>query len=312
MSAARAGPLNGNWIPCQAVDARISPVARNVRLVTWNIQWGRGADGRVDLDRIVAHARRLADFDVLCLQEIAAAYPELPGCDGSDQFQQLADRLPGFTAIAGVATDTPHPAGGRRSFGNMIFSRFPVLQVFRHLLPWPADPGLPSMQRIALEATLDTPLGLIRVTTTHLEYYSSQQRAAQVERLRELHQEAVAHAAGLRPGAVAEGPFFAVPRAAASILTGDLNCRPESAERSRLLAAMDDATPPYRDAWSITHPGVPHAPTVGLYDKTQWPDPPFTFDFIFVSDDLTPRVKEMRVDAMSDASDHQAVLLVLS
>ena len=36
-----------------------------MKLITWNIQWGRGADGRVDLDRIVAHAQRFADFDVL-------------------------------------------------------------------------------------------------------------------------------------------------------------------------------------------------------------------------------------------------------
>lgn len=163
-----------------------------MQLVTWNIQWGRGADGRVDLDRVVAHARRLVDFDVLCVQEVSAGYPELPGCDGRDQFQYLADLLPGYTAVVGVATDTPHPAGGRRTFGNMIFSRFPVQQVFRHLLPWPADPDVLRMQRIALEATLNTPLGLVRVTTTHLEYYSSRQRMSQIERLRQLHQEAMA------------------------------------------------------------------------------------------------------------------------
>jgi endonuclease/exonuclease/phosphatase family metal-dependent hydrolase len=282
-----------------------------MKLITWNIQWGRGADGRVDLDRIVTHARRMADFDVICIQEVSSGYPELPGCDGSDQFQGLAERLPGYSGIAGVATDTPRPAGGRRTFGNMIFSRFPVLQVFRHLLPWPPEIGVPSMQRIALEATLDTPLGLVRITTTHLEYYSSRQRASQVERLRELHQEAVAQAASPRPGQVSEGPFFYVPRAAASVLTGDFNCLPESAGRKRMLAAIDQATPPYCDAWEITHPGEVHAPTVGLYDKTQWPDPPFTFDFIFVSKDLAPRVREMRVDPKSDASDHQPVLLVL-
>lgn len=283
-----------------------------MQLITWNIQWGRGADGRVDLDRIVAHASQLADFDVLCLQEVSAGYAELPGCDGCDQFQGLADRLPGYTAIAGVATDTPRPGGGRRTFGNMIFSRLPVLQVFRHLLPWPADPGVTSMQRIALEATLDTSFGLLRVTTTHLEYYSSRQRAAQVERLRELHREAVSHAVSQRPGHLSEGPFFFVPRAAASILTGDFNCLPESSERKRLLAAMDAATPSYRDAWEITHPGEPHAPTVGIYDKTQWPGPPFTYDFIFVSEDLVPRAKEMRQDPTSDASDHQPILLVLA
>lgn len=283
-----------------------------MKLITWNIQWGRGADGRVDLDRIVAHARRLADFDVLCLQEVSAGYADLPGCDGADQFQGLADRLTGFTPIAGIATDTPDSRGGRRTFGNMILSRFPVLQVFRHLLPWPADRGVPSMQRMALEATLDTPSGLVRVTTTHLEYYSGPQRAAQIERLRELHQEAVAHAAGSPPGALAEGPFVSLPRAAASVLTGDFNCPPGSAERARLLGAIDDATPAYRDAWELTHPGEAHAPTVGVFDKTQWPEPPFACDFVFVSHDLAPRVKAMQVDPTSDASDHQPVLLTLA
>ncbi len=282
-----------------------------MKLITWNIQWGRGADGEVDLDRIVAHARRLADFDVLCLQEVSSGYVELSGSDGSDQFRGLADRLPGYAATAGVATDTPHPGGGRRHFGNMIFSRFPVLQVFRHLLPWPADPAVTSMQRIALELTVETSFGVIRITTTHLEYYSSRQRAAQIERLREVHREAVSQAVSYRPGDISKGPFAFVPRASASILTGDFNCLPESFERKRLLEAIDDVTPRYRDAWEIAHPGAPHAPTVGLYDKAQWPGPPFTFDFVFVSEDMVPRVKEMRADSTSDASDHQPILLVL-
>jgi endonuclease/exonuclease/phosphatase family metal-dependent hydrolase len=282
-----------------------------MKLVTWNIQWGRGADGRVDLDRIVAHARRVADFDVLCVQEVSAGYPELPGCDGSDQFQALAERLAGFVAIGGVATDTPHPSGGRRRFGNMIFSRLPVLQVFRHLLPWPADPSVRSMQRVAVEATVQAPHGPVRVTTTHLEYYSASQRAAQVERLRELHREAVAHARSARPGDPSDGPFDSVPRGGAAILTGDCNFYPDSPDHARMLAPIDEATPAYRDAWQLVHAGRPHEPTCGLYDKEQWPGPPFTFDFVFVSADLAPRVRDIRVDATSDASDHQPVLIEL-
>lgn len=282
-----------------------------MKLLTWNIQWGRGADGRVDLDRVAAHALRLVDADVLCLQEVSSGYPELPGCDGSNQFKGLADRLPGYMAVDGVATDTPHPDGGRRAFGNMILSRYPVLQVFRHLLPWPVDAGVPSMQRIALEATLDTPRGALRVTTTHLAYYSPRQRAAQVERLRELHREAVGQAGCQRPGEPSEGAFAFVPRAAASILAGDFNCLPESPDRVRLLAPFDDATPAYLDAWELVHPGHAHAPTVGLYDKQQWPGAPFTFDFIFVSSDIADRVRDLQVDTASDASDHQPMLLVL-
>ncbi|TMH05512.1 MAG: endonuclease [Betaproteobacteria bacterium] len=283
-----------------------------MKLITWNIQWGRGADGRVDLERILAHARRLADFDVLCLQEVSAGYPELPGGDGSDQFRALAKRLPEFTAIAGVATDAPRTGGGRRAFGNMILSRLPVLQVFRHLLPWPADAGVMSMQRVAVEATLRTPFGLLRVTTTHLEYYSLLQRSAQVERLRELHREAVAQSRAQRPGGIGDGAFEHMPRGGPAILTGDFNFLPDAAERDALLADFGDDTPAYRDAWLIAHPGQPHAPSVGVYDKAQWPGPPFTFDFAFVSADLAPRVGNVRIDAQSDASDHQPLLLELS
>ena len=282
-----------------------------MKLITWNIQWGRGVDGRVDLGRIVDEARRVADFDVLCLQEVGAGYAQLAGCDGSDQFAALAARLPAFTALAGPATDAPGAGGavGRRLFGNMILSRLPVLQVFRHLLPWPADAGLKSMQRMALEATLATPRGPLRVTTTHLEYYSAIQRAALVERLRELHREAVAQANAVRPGDASHGPFEALPRGAAAVLTGDCNFGPGSAEHARLVAPFDDGTAPYRDAWGLTHPGQPHAPTVGLHDKAQWPGAPFAFDFVCVSANLAPRVRSLRVDAASVASDHQPVLL---
>ena len=282
-----------------------------MKLITWNIQWGRGADGRVDLERIVAHARRFADFDVLCLQEVSAGYPALPGCDGRDQFRALADALPDFTAVAGVATDAPVPEGGRRVFGNMILSRLPVLQAFRHLLPWPADAGVMSMQRVAVEATLRAPFGPLRVTTTHLEYYSLLQRSAQVERLRELHREAVGQSRAERPGGPGDGAFEHLLRGGTAVLTGDLNFLPDAAERDALLAEFGDDTPPYRDAWPIVHPGQPHAPTVGLYDKAQWPGEPFTFDFVLVSADLAPRVRDVRADSTSDASDHQPVLIEL-
>jgi endonuclease/exonuclease/phosphatase family metal-dependent hydrolase len=284
-----------------------------MKLITWNIQWGRGVDGRVDLNRIVDHARRLADFDVLCLQEVSSGYgaAELAANDRSDQFAVIASHLPGYTAIQGIGTDVPDREGGRRRFGNMVLSRYPVMQVFSHLLPWPADPGVLSMQRIALEATLDTPLGLIRVTTTHLEYYSAIQRHAQIERLRQLHAEAVGHARTVPDGEPSDGPFFHPRRAAAAILTGDCNFLPESEDRQRLMQPIDDITPPYRDAWECLYPGVPHAPTVGLYEKALWPGPPFTFDFVFLSEDLTPRLRDIRVDAHSDASDHQPVLLEL-
>ena len=80
----------------------------------------------------------------------------------------------------------------------------------------------------------------------------------------------------------------------------------------QVLAAFDPATPALLDAWEIAHPGRPHEPTVGVHDKEQWPDPPFTFDFAFVSADIASRVRDVRVDATTDASDHQPVLVELA
>jgi endonuclease/exonuclease/phosphatase family metal-dependent hydrolase len=42
-----------------------------MKLITWNIQWCRGCDGLVDPVRIIHTVRQLADFDVLCLQEVS-------------------------------------------------------------------------------------------------------------------------------------------------------------------------------------------------------------------------------------------------
>jgi len=283
-------------------------------LITWNIQWGRGCDGSVDLRRIVDTARATADFDVLCLQEVARNLPDLPGSQGEDQFRLLAELLPGYAAIEGIGTDVRaanvRGSGARSQFGNMILTRLPVLQAFRHLLPWPADPEVPSMQRVAVEVVLQAPWGPLRVTTTHLEYYSARQRAAQVERLRELQAEAAAHAQDVSHSRKEGGPFENAARPASGILTADFNFRPDDPLYARLQAPFADATPRYVDSWEIVHPGAPHAPTLGVFDREQWPEP-FTCDFIFVTEDLARRVREVRVNSDTDASDHQPVVLTL-
>ncbi len=281
-----------------------------MRLVTWNVQWCRGVDGFVDLDRIVATARALGDFDVLCLQEVARNFPELPGSRGEDQFDLFARRLPGFTPVAGVAMDTLSPEGTRRRFGNLILSRLPVVAAFSHTLPWPADPQVPSMQRVAVEAVIEAPSGPLRVLTTHLEYYSAIQRAAQVERLRELQAEAAAHADDRDFAEKRGGPFERLPRPRSAILTADFNFHPGSAEYARLQAPIGAGVPAFRDAWRVRHGDAPHAPTLGVYDREQWPAAATT-DFVFVTEDLAPRVLDVVVDTVTQASDHQPVMLVL-
>jgi len=285
-----------------------------MKLITWNTQWCRGVDGKVDPARIVEHARAIADFDVLCLQEIASNFPDprLAGSRGENQFAELTQRLAGFHAVPGAVVDVPDDRGGRRHFGNLVLSRFPVGQVFRHLLPYPVDPGVNGMPRIALEAVIEAPSGAVRVITTHLEYYGTKKRTAQVEALRAICAEGSGHA---RLGGIVDetgGPFHTRPRPASTIITGDFNFEPTDSLHERMLARFDDGTPPLFDAWEVAHPGAPHAATFKIHEKEAPDEPEQHCDFIFVSEDLVPRVKTLSVDQKTQASDHQPVLIELA
>lgn len=283
-----------------------------LKLLSWNIQSARAPGGGSDVDGVPACIERFAPgADVLCLQEVACGFPARDGSPGTDQFAALVQRLPGRHAASALAVDSLAPDGGRRRLGNMVFSRHPIRQVLRHSLPWPAD-ATPSMPRVALEVTLDTPLGLLRLLNVHLEYFSVRQRLAQVEALRALQREAWRHAHQPRsdtgPGSDHDSPFAALPRPAPAILLGDFNMLPGSGEYQALLEPFGDDTPPWRDAWPLTHPNLPHAPTVGLHDPR---GAPFTFDYALVGADLASRVRALRVGEVARGSDHQPLLLEL-
>lgn len=282
-----------------------------MRLLSWNIQWCRGLDGVVDPERIVRDIRALGDFDIICLQEVARNFPGLPGSAGEDQMARLGAALPGYTPVYAAATDLPDGRGGRKLFGNALFTRLPLGQVFRHLLPWPADPATPSMQRVLLEAVVTAPWGPLRVLTTHLEYYSPAIRAAQIDAIRALHAQACAHARAPRRGeGEAGGSFEVFPRPASAILCGDMNFPATAPERARLLAPYADATPAWKDSWEVLHPGEPHAPTVGIH-PVDFVDAPACFDFVFLGEDLAPRLAAQGSDPDTESSDHQPLWVEL-
>ncbi|KWF36927.1 endonuclease/exonuclease/phosphatase family protein [Burkholderia pseudomultivorans] len=284
-----------------------------MRLIDWNIQWGRDADGVVDLGRTIAAARGLADFDVLCLQEVTRGFGALPGGPGADQFAELAALLPGYTIVDAIGADLPPatPGAARRQFGNAIATRLPVGRVLRQLLPWPADASAPSMPRVALDVEVHTTSGALRVVTTHLEFYSARQRLAQVDALRDRHREACAHADRPAPAENAAGPFSATGQPRDAIICGDFNSAFGSDAYRRLIEPIDDA-PAFVDAWVARHPGRTPPPTAGVYDTAQWSDGPLACDFVFVTETLLPRVARCEIDGDVRASDHQPIVLELN
>ena len=283
-----------------------------MELISWNIQWGRGADGKVDLARIVATIRDMTDPDVICLQEVTRGFSDMAGQPQRDQVAELTALLPGYRVIFAPGVDRTHGDGTPRQFGNVIATRLPVREIFRHALPWPADPEVASMPRVALEVTVEAGARPLRIITTHLEFYSKLQRAAQADALRQWHAEACEHAR--RPGKSEKkpGPFTPEPRPASAILCGDFNSKPDDVAYKRMIEPYADATVKWEDAWCHMHPGQAHAPTCALYDKEQWPEPPFACDFMFVTEDLLGHVTHCEVNEKTDASDHQPIHLSLA
>jgi endonuclease/exonuclease/phosphatase family metal-dependent hydrolase len=301
-----------------------------MKLVTWNTQWCCGLDGVVSVRRIVEGARAMADFDVLCLQEIACGFDDMPGRPG-DQPAELRALLPGFHLFFGAAVDEFDAQGRRQRFGNVIATRLPVSRVQQQALPWPADPGAMSMPRLCSTVTVTAPgLGLLRVMTTHLEYYSASQRLAQARALRELHGQACAQAAR-PPRAPAAGapatPFQPKAHTAHALLCGDFNMAATDPAYAEILQPCATHTGPddhgrekrekregpddrLRDAWPLVHPGRAHDPTFRLFDRRYGPDP-MACDFVFVSAGLAPNVRRVEVDLQTRASDHQPVVVEL-
>lgn len=229
-----------------------------MRLVTFNILNGRSTDdGLVDLDRYAAAVRSL-DADLLALQEVDRGQQRSGGAD----LAAIAAGVMGATdhRFAAAITGTPGGSravatddgdGGGAAYGVALLSRHPVQswQVVRlPALPVPAPwvwsgtrrPVLVHDEpRVAIVATLTSPLGVLTVATTHLSYLPGW-NVVQLRRL----------AATLR-GTV--GPV---------VLMGDLNMGRRRAERcsglsSTCVALTFPAVEPTRQIDHVLGRGLP-------------------------------------------------------
>ena len=146
------------------------------------------------------------------------------------------------------------------------------------------------MPRVAIEATLQTPMG--------------------AQRLRHLHDEACQRAA--QPGfATSEGgPFDATAQTRSAIACGDFNFPSDHPAYGEIQHPLASGAPRYRDAWPLVNGNHPHTPTFCVHDH-EYSKTPYCCDFVFVSDDLAARVRRIAVDSETRASDHQPVFVEL-
>ncbi len=140
-----------------------------VRLLTWNIHGALGRNRRYDLERAIALIRNWSP-DLIALQEVDSRR-NLPG---GDPFDLLQDAL----GKHGVHARSISTADGH--YGQILISCCPIRHSEIH------DISAPEREpRRAIQAEIETPVGMLRVVATHLGL-SMGERRGQARKLLEL------------------------------------------------------------------------------------------------------------------------------
>ena len=279
-----------------------------MKLVTYNIQYGLGKDGRYDLARIASEVR---DGDVIALQEVERFWQRSGMLDAP---AVLASHLPDHHWVFGANLDMDASyrdadrrlVNRRRQFGTMILARTPILSSRNHLLPKYATLTQHSIQQGALEAVIATEhAGALRVYSMHLSHLSAETRLPQVDALLAIHARAPAEGGawcGGHPEPEAgwlEGSMPPMP--ADAILMGDFNFDWESAEYDRIVGPRSERygrlnrVTGFVDAWVAAGHREDEGATIEAGRR---------IDYCFVSPPLASRVRGARIDASATGSDH--------
>lgn len=284
-------------------------------LASYNIQYGKGRDGRTDLARICA---ALAGADVIALQEVERHWPRSGDVDQPADIARLLGGAYRWVYGPGFDVDGTNgmPGDRRRQFGNMVLAKTAILSSRHHLLPKMGLVRQFSLQRSMIEAVIDTPeSGALRVYSLHLSHVGDGDRAPQVEKLLEVHRTAPLEG-GAWCGTHEDEAWTlgrsAPPMPAAAVYLGDYNLTPDSSLYTRL------AGPRSADYGRMSHAGglvdafvaaggAEDDPGDWTCDSCEPPQIRRRLDYCFVSTELAPRVRKAWIDRKAQGSDHQPI-----
>jgi endonuclease/exonuclease/phosphatase family metal-dependent hydrolase len=124
-----------------------------VRVATWNIRGGVGADGRYDLARVVRLIKRAAP-DVVALQEVDS---RRAAADHEHPFMTLRQ------ALGAHSVEAKSIIGADGEYGQILISRWPLADIRIH------DISVPKREpRRAIETEVASPYGPLRMVAVHL------------------------------------------------------------------------------------------------------------------------------------------------
>lgn len=197
-----------------------TPVTGPITLVSWNLHFGVGPTGDVDLEQI-ARSIEEQDPSIVTLQEVSRGWT-MGG--GADMATWLADRLEMSVVDFAPAAD--------RQMGNVVLTNLPTQNTTT--LPLPYGEGPQNRSAVSTDVQVDG--GPVRITSVHLQNKGTNTptRLLQLETL-----------------LLAEGD------APIMIIAGDFNAQPGWPEIDRMISAgLVSAQDVAGDPTALTDPSI--------------------------------------------------------
>lgn len=288
-----------------------------MKIVSFNIQYGLGADGNYDVGRIPP---AVAGADIIALQEVDRFWQR---SGMVDQPAAIARALPDYYWIYGPNLDMDasyrdengHLINRRKQFGNMLLSKTPFISSRNHLLPKPGTVTHHGIQQGVLEGVVEWADGPLRLYSIHLNHLSPKFRCEQLAAFLNIHTGSPARGgiwSGGHPDNQAGWIEEAIPPMPdRAILMGDFNMTFDSAEYSMLAGPMSDrlgrvgALDGFADAWTLA--GNEESEGETCFRKPGEKRGSGRIDYCFVTPEFSDSIKDVRVDTECRASDHQPV-----
>ncbi len=301
-----------------------------MKIVTYNIQFGLGKDGRFDPERI---ASEIDGADVIALQEVERYWQRSGNVDQPARLGQILDRYYwAYGPYFDVDASTPQPDGSiknvRRQFGNMILSKTLILSTRIFPLPKSALRQRHNMVVGVFEGVVELQHdGALRIYNAHLGARSQRDRVAQITSIRDTIRRAPAEG-GAWTGDLAqtlwedhahtlwEEDTTPPPMPESFVLLGDFNLEAKDPEYDYLVGPKDgdlgrlSSKEEFVDTWvaaghhedeGVTYSGGhPTSDARGV-----------RIDYAFVDQTMENRVLGAWIDEAAQGSDHQPYWLDL-
>ncbi len=298
-----------------------------MKLVSYNIRFGRGLDQKVDLGRI---ADTVKSADIIALQEVERFWKRSGMTDQPEIISSYLKEyywlyFPAFDVDASQANGDGSIINRRRQFGPMVLSRWPIRMARYIVFPKLGTTDCLTMDTGAIECVVDTPSGPLMVYSLHLSAVSSRDRLLQVDRLLEFYRNAPVSGGSWTGGEAVTDPVESkllaelnwsndesipvIPKEA--VVMGDFNMLPDSEEYNRLVGTPDHSAgrvghmDSFLDSWTVARERSD--------ERTSWvPDPsdrepgyPICLDYCFISPYLSRKVARAWVEQDPIGSDHK-------